>query len=426
MLIRNITILAFGAGIAQVLTFAVLPLLTRLFEPSEFAVLTVFVTLVSASLPFVCGKYETAIVVAQTEHQARDLAALCIWISGALSLGLICAAVVFERPFNNWIGCPQLGGWLAVAPVVVWLGAVTAVCAHLANRRAAFGWIASSTILQAIAAASVGLLMGLSDMGAVGLLAANLVSVALSTGLLVTLTRSDLSRWYDLRREGLWEIAHRYRDFPLYNASSSILNAVALALPVFCLSRLCDSDTVGLFGLAVRVGWAPLSLLSSAVSQVHLNRVSELVKSGHGVAPYVMRVLAALLGIALLPTLLMLGWGPNLFAMAFGPSWRGAGEYLAILMPAIALQFVASTLSPTCCATGNNRLAAAWKVLAFLITAAFFLFIAPGRDARVILRLFAVTNGLLYLSYLVVIIYSARHPVARSHETQLALNASSL
>jgi len=96
------------------------------------------------------------------------------------------------------------------------------------------------------------------------------------------------------------------------------------------------------------------------------------------------------------------------------------------MMPAIAIQFIASTLSPTCCATGNNRLAAAWKVLAFLVTAAFFLFIAPGRDVRVILGLFAVTNGLLYLSYLFVIIYSARHPVARPHETQLALGASSL
>jgi len=417
LLIRSIAILAFGAGLAQAITFAALPLLTRLFEPSEFAVLTVFVTLVSAVLPFVCGKYETAIVVAQSEHQARDLATLCIWISGALSLGLTCAAVVFERPFNNWIGCPQLGGWLAVAPVVVWLGAVTAACAHLANRRAAFGWIASSNILQATSAATVSLLMGLSGTGAVGLLAANLVSVAFSTGLLVTLTRPDLSQWYLLRRESLREIAHRYRDFPLYNASSSILNAVALALPVFCLSRLCDADTVGFFGLAVRVGWAPLSLLSSAVSQVHLNRVSELVRSGHGVVSYLMCVLAALLGITLVPTLLMLGWGPYIFAVVFGPSWQAAGEYLAIMMPAIAIQFIASTLSPTCCATGNNRLAAAWKVLAFLITVIFFVFIAPGRDARVILRLFAWTNGLLYLSYLGVIIYSAHHPVGRFSKT---------
>ena len=426
MLIRNITILAFGAGLAQVITFAALPVLTRLFEPSDFAVLTVFVTTVSAALPFICGKYETAIVVAQSEHEARDLAALCILISGALSIVFTLVAVVFEQPVNDWLGCPQLGGWLAVAPFLVWLGAVTAVCAHLANRRTAFGWIASSTVLQAISAALVSLLMGLFGMGAVGLLVANLVSVALGAGLLATLTWFDLVQWCQLRRGTFWSTAHRYRDFPVYNASSSIFNAVGLALPVFFLSHLCGSDTVGFFGLAMRVGWAPLALLSNAVSQVHLNRVSELVRSGHGVVRYLIRVLAVLLGVTLLPTLLMLGWGPDLFAMIFGPSWRIAGEYLAIMMPAIAIQFVASTLSPTCCATGNNRLAAAWKVLAFLVTAAFFLFIAPGRDVRVILRLFAVTNGLLYLSYLVVIIYSARHPVARPHETQLTLGASSL
>jgi len=408
--IRSITILASGVGLAQVITFAALPALTRLFEPSDFAVLTVFVTTVSAALPFICGKYETAIVVAQSEHEARDLAALCILISGALSIVLTLVAVAFEQPVNDWLGCPQLGGWLAVAPFLVWLGAVTAVCAHLANRRTAFGWIASSTVLQAISAALVSLLMGLFGIGAVGLLVANLVSVALGAGLLATLTRADFVQWCQMRRGTLWSTAYRYRDFPTYNASSSIVNAVGLALPVFFLSHLCGSDTIGFFGLAMRVGWAPLALLSNAVSQVHLNRVSEFVRSGQSALLYLMRSLAALTGIALIPTVLMVGWGPVLFSKIFGSDWQVAGEYVAIMMPSIAIQFIASTLSSTCCATGNNRLAFVWKVLAFLVTISFFLSIATGCDPQEILHRFAVINSCLYLLYLAVIIYAVRNP----------------
>ena len=69
-------VLALGSGFAQVIALAFSPIITRLYSPSDFAVITMFLTITGMLLPFICGKYEVAIVVAGTDRHASELTAL--------------------------------------------------------------------------------------------------------------------------------------------------------------------------------------------------------------------------------------------------------------------------------------------------------------------------------------------------------------
>ncbi len=66
--LRNVAVLALGSGLAQVVALAASPLIARLYSPADYAVLTMFLTLSGVLIPFACGKYEVAIVVAGTDR----------------------------------------------------------------------------------------------------------------------------------------------------------------------------------------------------------------------------------------------------------------------------------------------------------------------------------------------------------------------
>ena len=181
-------------------------------------------------------------------------------------------------------------------------------------------------------------------------------------------------------------------------------------MPVFFIAQLCSIDIVGYFGLLTRVAQAPLALLSGAVTQVHLKHVTDLVRDRGDLVGYLRRVTLVLAAITLTPCVVLWFWSPAIFAFAFGERWRPAGDFLAILAPSIALQFVVSTLSPACGATGNNRVGAVWKVLSFAVTLTLFMVVAPQLEVKEIFIALSVTNIVLYAVYYATIIYSVRHP----------------
>jgi O-antigen/teichoic acid export membrane protein len=411
-LLKQVSVLALGSGIAQAVGILASPIVTRLFSPEDYAVLTVFLAVVSTFLPFVCGRYEIAIVVAGTDRHARDLVALCIWLAGAVSLCLAIPAVLLGAPIARMLNCAGLEQWVPLAAVAIFLGGVAMVLRCFANRRVEYGTISRYMLFQAVASISLNLCFGFAHWGASGLILANLLATALGVSWLAwksrgAIVRADLAWGPHLRSVGA-----KYRDFPIFNASSTVLDSLALAMPVFFVSRLCSAETVGHYGLLMRVAQAPLMLVSGAVTQVHLKHVSDLVRDRQDLIPYLRRVTLLLVALALPLAAVFCLWSPALFAFAFGERWRPAGEYLAILAPSIAVQFVVSTLSPTCGATGNNRFGAAWKALAFIATLALFALLAPRLDARGIFVALSITNIVLYAAYYAMIWYSARHPRA--------------
>lgn len=409
-LLRQVGVLVLGSGVAQAIALACSPLVTRLYSPADYAVITVFVALTGVLLPFACGKYEVAIVVAGTDRHASALTALSFVVATIGALAVLVPVVVMWDEINELLGCTELGRWVIAVPVMVLLGAYAMVGRYVATRRSAYRLISQYLSGQAAVSVALNLLLGYLGMGANGLLLTNVTSVVLGTGWLLLSLRDDMSL---ALREGLpaiKHVAHKYRDFPIFNATSTVLDAVTLAMPVFFIAQLCDADSVGHYGFLMRVVQAPVALVSGAVTQVHFKHVADLVRSRDPVRPYLLRVTGILAALAIAPTVVAMLWSPALFAWAFGVRWQPAGEYLGILMPSLALQFLVSALSPTCGATGNNRIAAIWRVLSFALTLAMFVLVAPGLDMRHIMWCLAITNVALYAAYYAAIWWAAGHP----------------
>jgi O-antigen/teichoic acid export membrane protein len=193
-------------------------------------------------------------------------------------------------------------------------------------------------------------------------------------------------------------------------ATTSFLDSVTAALPVFFIAKYFPQAIVGYYALAVRVAAAPLAFISEAVHQVHLKKVADLIHNGQDATVYLGRITFTLAAFAVPPTVILMTLGPSIFQYVFGGDWGNAGELLAILMPSLAVKFVVSTVSGTLAASRNNRLYAIWKVCAFIITLGMFISFGPRLCFRDILIMMMVTDLILYVSYYLLIWRAARAP----------------
>ena len=146
-----------------------------------------------------------------------------------------------------------------------------------------------------------------------------------------------------------WLAAARvHRSFPLLNTPHAFLGALQDTLAIVLIAASLGPAAAGAWGLALRYLKAPATLVGGAVSQALYPR---LARSGAGPVgctragrALVLRTMA-LLALLALPLVLGLWWlGPALFAWAFGPEWRAAGELARALSVYIGLHFIASPL----------------------------------------------------------------------------------
>lgn len=359
MLKATFTLLA-GGLIAQLLPLLLGPWLTRLYSPEEFGHYTFFVALTANIAVLACGRYDFALPLARHETEARDLMALClrVWLCVTWVSALAAVAAVTMGASGFWL-------WL---PVAVAIAGLAQLLTQWSVRSERFTAVSASRVTQYGGAALAQVASGLMQCGILGLIAGPLIAGGLALGWLRE--PSPLGGWSGLRtisRSALRAVALKHRAFPLLNSPHAFSGALQDTLAVALLVAFTGEATAGYWGLALRYLKAPASLVGGAVSQALYPR---LVKATPDDALAIVRQIVGTLALIALPLmLLLLVFGPALFALAFGEQWRGAGTLARALAPYIALHFVASSLGVVTLAWG----AQAWALRLALVGQLMFL-----------------------------------------------------
>jgi O-antigen/teichoic acid export membrane protein len=384
-----VLVLFTGTAISQALPILVSPILTRLYSPADFGLLAVFMALVSTVGMAVSGRYDLAMLLPKKDGAARQLMGLAFLTAGVLSTAYLLALGLAGGVVRKALDAEALKYWIYLVPGALLLTGLRTTLGYWTNRRGSFRVLARVQLLQAVAVTLVSLVCGAVGGGFLGLMTANLLGLLCSVAVLAYFYRQDLRPRTVQWSRAKVVLAWRFRKFPLFSASSAILDGLTMSLPVFFLAHYYPGSTLGFYAMVLRVANAPLSFVSTAVGQVHLKTLVDLLHARGDVRSYLIRLTRGLAVVAMIPMLLVMPVAPWLFATVFGAEWREAGVYLQILMPSLAVRFVASTMSGTIDATNNSQLGALWKVTALIVTCAVFLTMAPKAN---IYRLFiAVT-----------------------------------
>jgi len=174
--VRSVTVLVGGTAFAQGVALLALPLLTRLYSPTEFGILGVFVALLGMISVSAAGRYEVALPLPERDQDAVNLLAVAL-LCGLLTTAATAAAVsLFAAEISSLMRMPAVVSYLWMLPPAVALTCAYAVFQFWATRKMAFARVARTRAEQAIGGAGTQLLLGWIGSGAFGLIAGQIVN----------------------------------------------------------------------------------------------------------------------------------------------------------------------------------------------------------------------------------------------------------
>lgn len=340
-----------GTLIAQIITVALSPVLTRIYSPSEFGLYGTYIAVVIVLGVFITGRYEYAINSA-LEREAYVLFRLINILSMSTAALIFILILFFGDVMINLLNISINKEMLYFVPLTLIMIGFLQATTYSLNRKKKFNILSGSKILQALVNGVSSIIMGLSRFNIFGLIIANILGVFSSQ----LFQRKNIKKESKVSFKELKEVLIKYKKYPLYNAPSAFFDNLALQAPVLIFIQFFTESIVGFFTLTVRVLGMPLSLISTSISQVFLSQISELHRNRERYYYIIRKTAIGLALIGLIPLAIILFSGPYLFSLVFGSEWSAAGFYSQILIFGHYVKFIVSPLSVVFFINGRVKL----------------------------------------------------------------------
>lgn len=326
---KDATILMSGTAIAQGLAFATSPILSRLYDPTAFGLLGIFIAVTGVIAVAASAKYELAILLPKKDEDAANILALSIGIILIVTASVFLIVLFFRSIIADLLGSIELAPLLWWAPISILCTGLYNALKFWATRRKQFKRISFSHVLQTSGREGSQIGLGyLSGMQGNALVFGYIFGQACSAGsLLIQSYRRDWKFIVEsINIPSIKKLAKKHNDFPKYNTPQNILNSVSQNVPAILLAYFFNPVIVGLYWFTYRILVAPGRLVGSSVRQVFYQRANELINNGKSTLNLYLKTTGGLVIIGL-PILLMIPFGTEIFSFVFGDEWSEAGVY---------------------------------------------------------------------------------------------------
>src|SRR5690625_3250562 len=342
---RNIILITGGAVAAQTLNMIFSPIITRVYLPEEYGMLAILSSILM-TLSYPSFMYEMAIPIEKKDNKAINVLWLSVIVLLLFTTTLTMLLVIKGEEILNIFDASQLNEYIYFIHIGVCLTGFLQILTQWVYRRKNFKLISKTRISQNLLGNLTKILAGISGIGVTGLLIGEIVK---KTASIITLTSDMIKKEKKLikkikKKDVVWSMK-RYKAFPIYQTPSTFLSSFKNQLPVFSLA-FYGSQVVGLYGLANTIVKLPMTLVGHSVRNVFYAEAASIGRSnGARLKSLSDKLFKKMVIIGLIPTILLIIFGPQLFSIVFGSHWYGSGVYSRYLALAIYADFIFSPVS---------------------------------------------------------------------------------
>lgn len=404
---RNVLILTSGTAIAQAIPVLISPVLTRIYSPSDFGALALFISITSIVSVISCGRYELAIMLPEKDEDAIHVAAVAFIFNLFISAIFMIFLLLFGPWFLKVIKAESLGGWIYLAPFTVFFMGIYNILNYTNNRMKLYKDMSRATVYKSIAGSVVQVALGFLKAGVTGLISGQIISqITANLKLFKNVKQTGLLKHFD--KEKIKQMAKRYVKFPKYDMGSGLLNISSNQIPVLLLSYFFNPAIVGFYMLSQRVITIPMTLVGSSIGQVFYQQTSEQINNLEKIKTITETTFKKLVIISVIPFSLIFCFGDFIFKYIFGEEWILAGKYARFLSPWMFFVFITSPMTNLLMTLGKLKAGFLFNLLIFIsrISAIYFSALIFS-DAQKTIALYGVVGLVFWFVFCFYILHLA-------------------
>ena len=403
-------VVATGTAGAQAIAMAFSPAITRIYGPETFGAMGTFIAIFEMVSPLAALSYPLAMVLPKQDSDAIGLAKISLWIALLTSLITALVLILFKTPSVETFNLHAIEPYLLILPVTMLFSVLMTISSQWTIRKKLFNLKAKSAILQAFIIGLMKAGLGLLNPSAIILIGTTsfgylLQAILIGVGIREKKKEDKPSKHSNYEATGLLK---QYKDFAYYRTPQIFLNSVGQSLPILMLANLFTPAAVGFYVLARTVLFVPSNLIGTSVAEVFYPKFVETIRNGESGKKLLVKACATLAVIGSLPYLVLIAFGPWLFALIFGADWKEAGEYSRWMSIWLFVVLVTRPIIAAIPALSLQGLFLAFEAIAVLIRVLAILigYLWMGTALGAVIA-FSLSNAIIYAALTILIIRKA-------------------
>lgn len=393
--LKSVSILAGGTAFAQALGVVVLPIITRLYSPKEFALFAVYASILGILSVAACLRFEIAIPLPEKDEDALCLFILALLSNIVITISIIVVVFFFQEPILKVIQQPQLKPYIWFIPIGVFFAGLYNTLQYWTTRKKQFTTIAKTRMTQSVASSTAQIGGGYFGFGAVGLIIGQVINFSAGIiRLFISFRKESKHLFKQVSNTQLKKNWKRYEKFPKYSTFESLANVAAIQLPVIIIAAVAIGPEAGYLMLAMKVMAIPMGLIGGSIAQVYLSRAPLELRSGN-LKLFSSKILNGLFKTGIGPLICVGILAPYGFAIIFGQDWARAGDIILWMTPWFVFQFLASPISMIMHIKGLQA-----EMLLLTVSGLFLrvggVLIAANFSKSNVAEIYAISGGLFY------------------------------
>ena len=340
---RNVSTLAFGTIISQIIVIGFSPLLTRIYTVESFGVLAIFTSFTVIFGVITTGRYELSIGLPLDQEKAKHIVKLISIIGFVISLLYLFIIIIIKETPKLVTLFPLFSkNWIYLAPIYTFFIALYSALIYWNQRNKNYKKITISNALQVISATIFSIIFGILGIIEYGMIISLMFGIICSTIYLIKdFTKDD----YLFRLDSIKNIAREYISFPKFMILSDLSLTISQQYIPIIFAELFNATIVGYFALANRMIRLPNIVLTSSIANVFRNDAIDAIRNEGSCQKLYMSTLKKLVYISLPIFIVIFIFSPLLFTIFFGKKWEIAGEFARILSIMLLFEFVSIPLN---------------------------------------------------------------------------------
>lgn len=405
--LRDAAKLSLGTLGGRLITIAAMPLLTRIYSPTDFGVLASFLAIVTIVGVIACLRFDIAIPLSHSDKEAAHLLLLSMCLAATFFVFLLVPAIFLPASVAEIIGIRKITGFLWLVPFGVFLVASYSAMQRWHSRARRFGVIARTRVFQATIGVLVMVIGGFLNLAPFSLLLGNALNIGAGGLSLAETTRKrdwsvfQTASWVGIKRAFIGNI-----KYPIYSVPEALANTAGIQLPILIIAAQSGPEA-GFIILAMQIMFMPMKMFGQSLSQVFASRGPEKQREGE-LASFTITVMKNTARAVIIPVFLIAVLAPSLVPLILGSDWVRVSEIMIWMAPWAFIQLVASPVSMVVFMVGWHRVLVLFRVVTFSLRIGMTVAAVLWLPVNWLAPTYALTNLVCYSLMAILFIFAAK------------------